>query len=172
MIREALLSLLAKGPSYGYQLKVEFEDATGEAWPLNVGQVYTTLGRMERDEAVNALGEDEEGRPQYEITRQGKLELENWLSQPLIRDTGNRDELSMKILMAVATEIIDPSKTIAIQRQTSMQKLQEATIQRRNSGTIAETLHIERLILNLKAELNWLDIAEERLSKQNKASNK
>ena len=48
-IRHALLALLSEGPKYGLQLRQEFEAGTGEVWPLNVGQVYTTLQRLERD---------------------------------------------------------------------------------------------------------------------------
>jgi DNA-binding PadR family transcriptional regulator len=48
-VRHALLALLSEGPKYGLQLREEFEARTGEVWPLNVGQVYTTLQRLERD---------------------------------------------------------------------------------------------------------------------------
>ena len=48
-VRHALLALLSEGPKYGLQLREEFEAGTGEVWPLNVGQVYTTLQRLERD---------------------------------------------------------------------------------------------------------------------------
>jgi DNA-binding PadR family transcriptional regulator len=57
-IRHGLLALLEEGPRYGYQLKSEFESRTGSTWPLNVGQVYTTLGRLERDGLVSPAGED------------------------------------------------------------------------------------------------------------------
>ena len=44
-VPHALLALLSEGPKYGLQLREEFEAGTGEVWPLNVGQVYKTLGR-------------------------------------------------------------------------------------------------------------------------------
>jgi DNA-binding PadR family transcriptional regulator len=47
-VREGLLALLAEGPRNGHQLKIEFEAVTGGVWPLNVGQVYTTLDRLAR----------------------------------------------------------------------------------------------------------------------------
>jgi len=172
MIKEALLSLLAKGPSYGYQLKIEFEEATGNAWPLNVGQVYTTLSRMERDGLVTSIGEDEEGRPSYEITHKGNEELLGWLTDSVERTISTRDELSMKILMATATDVVNPEKTIAAQRRSSMQSLQDATERRRKSNSQADILHIERLIANLKAELTWLDIAEERINETTKGKGK
>jgi hypothetical protein len=53
-VKHALLALLDQRPMYGYQLKSEFEARVGQAWPLNIGQVYTTLVRLERDELVAA----------------------------------------------------------------------------------------------------------------------
>ncbi len=53
-VRHALLALLSEGPKYGLQLREEFEARTGEVWPLNVGQVYTTLQRLERDGLVES----------------------------------------------------------------------------------------------------------------------
>ena len=53
-VRHALLALLSEGPKYGLQLRQEFEAKTGEVWPLNVGQVYTTLQRLERDGLVES----------------------------------------------------------------------------------------------------------------------
>ena len=71
-IRHGLLALLGRGPRYGYQLRVEFEASTGATWPLNIGQVYTTLARMERDGLVTPDGEDDQGRAVYSITGVGR----------------------------------------------------------------------------------------------------
>ena len=57
MVKNGLLALLERGPMYGYQLRAEFEASTGATWPLNVGQVYTTLSRLERDGLVEPVGE-------------------------------------------------------------------------------------------------------------------
>ena len=67
-VRHALLALLSDGPKYGLQLRQEFEDRTGEVWPLNVGQVYTTLQRLERDGLVESDGEGEGPQKAYRIT--------------------------------------------------------------------------------------------------------
>ena len=85
-IRHALLALLSEGPKYGLQLRQEFEARTGEVWPLNVGQVYTTLQRLERDELVESDVDDDDG-PQkaYRITKAGRRELLDWL-----RDSSRR----------------------------------------------------------------------------------
>ena len=76
-IRHALLALLSEGPKYGLQLRQEFEARTGEVWPLNVGQVYTTLQRLERDGLVESDDSAEEG-PQkgFHITDEGEAELD------------------------------------------------------------------------------------------------
>jgi DNA-binding PadR family transcriptional regulator len=75
-VRHALLALLSEGPKYGLQLRQEFESGTGEVWPLNVGQVYTTLQRLERDGLVASTdGEDESLQKGYRITPADSREL-------------------------------------------------------------------------------------------------
>ncbi len=72
-VRHALLALLSEGPKYGLQLRQEFEERTGEVWPLNVGQVYTTLQRLERDGLVESDDSDDEGpQKSFLITAAGK----------------------------------------------------------------------------------------------------
>jgi len=73
-VRQALLALLEQRPMYGYQLRSEFERRTGSTWPLNVGQVYTTLTRLERDGLVSGHGDDGEGHVIYEVTGAGRDE--------------------------------------------------------------------------------------------------
>ena len=82
-VRHALLALLSEGPKYGLQLRQEFEAGTGEVWPLNVGQVYTTLQRLERDGLVESDNGEEDG-PQkgFRITAAGRTELDAWLRTP------------------------------------------------------------------------------------------
>ena len=81
-IRHSLLALLQDKPRYGYQLRVEFEDRTGSAWPLNIGQVYTTLDRLERDGLVRNDGGDGEGHVVYSITDAGRSEVTGWFQAP------------------------------------------------------------------------------------------
>ena len=75
-VREGLLALLNEGPSHGYQLKTAFEAATGGTWPLNVGQVYTTLDRLARDGFVDA--DDRDGQKRYAITAAGARSSASW----------------------------------------------------------------------------------------------
>lgn len=164
VIRGAILALLSAGPKYGYQLKSEFESSTGAAWALNVGQVYSTLKRMDRDGVVVGLGEDDEGRPRYELTAAGREELDRWFSTAVERSVAARDEVTMKVLMAAATGMRSAAGPIEVQRAASMQVLQESTVARNLATSVADRLHLERLIATTTAELRWLDIAEEELA--------
>src|SRR5213080_83243 len=100
-VRHALLALLSEGPKYGLQLRQEFEARTGEVWPLNVGQVYTTLARLERDGLVES-GDGTEDGPQknFRITPIGQQELADWLRTPPDLASPPRDELVIKVLVA------------------------------------------------------------------------
>jgi DNA-binding PadR family transcriptional regulator len=82
-IRHALLALLSEGPKYGLQLRQEFESRAGEVWPLNAGQVCTTLQRLERDGLV-ASGDAGGSKPRnpFTITDSGSEELQTWLLTP------------------------------------------------------------------------------------------
>ena len=98
-VREGLLSLLAEGPRRGNQLKTGFEAATGGVWPLNVGQVYTTLDRLERDGLVAVRESD--GQKTYELTPAGGAALGEWWQAVPADEPPPRDELMLKVLMAV-----------------------------------------------------------------------
>ena len=164
-IKEGLLSLLATGPAHGYQLKLDFESATGEAWPLNIGQVYTTLQRLERDGLVELAETDEEGRHIYAITDSGRNALGEWMLSPVERTVTNRDDISMKLLLAMAAGVVDPLAVIAVQRNATMSGLQDYTRLKAEAAAtdLAWLLHVDRLILHAEAELRWLDRVEERL---------
>ena len=94
-VRHGLLALLSQGPSYGYQLKVEFERRTGDSWPVNVGQVYNTLDRLERDGLIERGETDGDGHVFYAITDAGAAEARSWLEGPVVRGAAARDELAV-----------------------------------------------------------------------------
>src|ERR1700761_4717928 len=101
-VRHALLALLSEGPKYGLQLRQEFETGTGEVWPLNVGQVYTTLQRLERDGLVESQEDDVDGpQKRFRITASGQEELDDWLRTPPDLSSPPRDELVIKVLVAL-----------------------------------------------------------------------
>src|SRR5918996_5816688 len=95
-----LLAILDEGSTYGLRLKNEFEARTAGVWPLNVGQVYTTLGRLQRDGLVTVSGgEQPETQKSYEITDAGRARLKEWFEQPSAAGTPSRDELVVKLVM-------------------------------------------------------------------------
>jgi len=164
-VRDGLLALLTVGPNYGYQLKTELEQATGDAWSLNVGQVYTTLGRLERDGLVLDSGEDSEGRKRYALTDTGEAEATAWFANAVDRSAEARDEVALKVLLAVATGSADAQAVISTQRAASMSTLQSYGALRLGAedSEVAWLLHLDRLSLATEAELKWLDLAEARL---------
>ncbi|MFE9422974.1 PadR family transcriptional regulator [Kitasatospora sp. NPDC006697] len=179
-IRHGLLALLDQGPRYGYQLRTEFEARTGATWPLNVGQVYTTLGRLERDGLVAPDGEDEEGHQFYAVTEKGRAELRAWFDTPVARTNPPRDELAIKLAMAVTVPGVDVGAVVQGQRRHSLQALQDYTRlkARALAGAVDETaddadfawlLVLDQLIFQTEAEVRWLDHCETRLANRKPA---
>jgi DNA-binding PadR family transcriptional regulator len=163
-IRHGLLALLEPGPKYGYQLRAEFEAATGGSWPLNIGQVYTTLSRLDRDGAVQAAGDpDDTGRVVYAITAVGRAELAAWFHSPIEHDARPRDELVIKLAMAVTTPGVDALAVIDAQRGAAQNAIRIAT-RRKASATdppeLAARLIAEAAIYAAEAEVRWLDHCE------------
>src|ERR1700723_3426515 len=126
-VRHALLALLSEGPKYGLQLREEFEARTGEVWPLNVGQVYTTLQRLERDGLVESEGADEGPQKAFQITETGAAELARWLRTPPDLSSPPRDELVMKILVALYVPSADVHAVIQAHRRYLVELMQQWT---------------------------------------------
>ena len=167
-VRHALLALLSEGPKYGLQLRAEFEARTGEVWPLNVGQVYTTLQRLERDGLVAALGveESEEG-PQkaFKITAAGQVELAEWLRVPPDLSAPPRDELVMKILVAARVPGTDVHEVIQAHRTYLVQLMQQWTRLKEEEARsdLSFVLMVDSELFRLGSVIRWLDAADGRL---------
>lgn len=169
-IKYGLLALLERGPSHGYQLRAEFDAATGATWPLNVGQVYTTLDRLERDGlAVQDGDPDADGRIAYRITEEGRAELRTWFGSPVSPKAAPRDELAIKLALAVTTPGVDVLSVVQAQRGATMAALQELTrLKARSgdlSGDLAWSLVLESLLFRAEAEIRWLDHCEARVAR-------
>jgi DNA-binding PadR family transcriptional regulator len=169
-VKQALLALLEEGPMYGYQLRAEFEQRTGATWPLNVGQVYTTLSRLERDGLVEGAASDEEGHVIYRITTTGRDEVVAWFTTPVTRTQPPRDELAIKLALAVTVQGIDVGRVIQQQRSATMTALQDYTRLKRTgpdrspaSADLAWSLVLDSLVFSAEAEIRWLDHCEARL---------
>jgi DNA-binding PadR family transcriptional regulator len=170
-VRHALLALLEQGPMYGYQLRSEFEGRTGATWPLNIGQVYTTLARLERDGLIEGAAEgdeSEDGKHSYSITTDGRVEVATWFDEPVGRGQPPRDELAIKLAIAVTLPGVDVTALVQRQRGSTMTALQDYTRLKRSVSTdeptdLAWSLVLDSLIFAAEAELRWLDHCETRL---------
>lgn len=168
-VRQSLLSILAQGPCYGYQLRHEFDRRTGSVWPLNVGQIYNTLERLERDGLVARGDADLQGHVYWEITDAGRAEAERWMSAPVERERATRDELAIKVVIAATLPGSDATAVIATQRDASSEHL--ASLHKLRSSRddsspegLAWSLVVDSMILTADAELRWLDHVEARLA--------
>ena len=169
-VRQSLLAILDQGPCYGYQLRAEFDRRTGSTWPLNVGQIYNTLERLERDGLVERGDADDQGHVYWAITEAGSAEVAGWLSSPVERATGTRDELAIKLAVAATLPGIDVGAVIQTQRRASLAQLQElqrtkyAGAKPDSPEELAWTLVIDSMIFAAEAEVRWLDHTEQRLA--------
>lgn len=162
-VKHSLLALLERGPMYGYQLRTAFEEACGGTWPLNIGQVYTTLSRLERDELVVALPENEAGQRPYQITGAGRADLARWFATPVTRSDRPRDELAIKLALALTTPGVDVRTVVQTQRSATMRSLQELTrlkARAEHPGELAWLLVLDAMLFQGEAEMRWLDHCE------------
>ena len=165
-VKHGLLALLQQGSRYGYQLRSEFEHATGGTWPLNIGQVYTTLTRLERDGLVRALPESDGGQRPYEITDDGRVEVALWFATPISQNDRPRDELAIKLALALTTPGVDVRAVVQTQRTATMRMLQEYTRLKANAtgpGDLAWRLVLDAMVFRAEAEVRWLDHCESSL---------
>jgi len=165
-VRHAVLALLSEGPKYGLQLRQEFETRTGEVWPLNVGQVYMTLQRLERDGLVESYNAEGDGTQKpFRITPTGGGELGEWLRTPPDTASPPRDELVIKVLAAVRVPGVDVHDVIQVHRRHRVELMQRYT--RLKAATpehdVGLALIVDAELFRIEAAIRWLDAAEARL---------
>lgn len=186
-IRNGLLALLEDGPRHGYELRKDLETNTGALWELNIGQIYTTLGRLERDGCVEeVIGTHSDRRPddaadnrgsdnsddsasadrgpgadqrRYAITDEGRRELEQWFTEPRRRSAPGRDELVIKITLADHSSSVAFDEVINAQVAASTEELQTYTalLARTEEGDIARSMALDGVIAQIDGELRWLE---------------
>jgi len=191
-VRLGIMALLAEEPMHGYQVRQEFEARTGGTWPLNVGQVYTTLGRLVRDGLVEPVpqGEtgpyaDPDGVPEterYRLTADGSAAVEQWWRTPVLRGAPARDELTIKLALAVTVPGVDVEAIVQLQRNETMRALREYTLLKLRAdrsahlaggaqepaaagNDLAWSLLLDNLVFMAEAEMRWLDHVESRLGR-------
>ncbi len=167
-VRHALLALLSDGPKYGLQLRQEFEARTGEVWPLNVGQVYTTLQRLERDGLVESDDSAVTG-PQkgFHITEEGAAELAEWLRTPPDFSSPPRDELVIKVLVAFELPDVDVHEVVQVHRRYLVELMQQWTRLKEDESRfdLNFALVVDAELFRLDSLIRWLDTADGRLKR-------
>jgi DNA-binding PadR family transcriptional regulator len=168
-VRHALLALLSEGPKYGLRLREEFEAGTGEVWPLNIGQVYTTLQRLERDRLIQSDDDAERDSPQkrFRITAAGERELAAWLRTPPDMSSPPRDELVIKVLVAMRVAGTDVREVIQAHRRYLVELMQQWTrIKEADADRdLALGLAVDAELFRLDAVVRWLDAADGRIKR-------
>jgi DNA-binding PadR family transcriptional regulator len=167
-VRHALLALLSEEPKHGLLLQQEFEEQTGEVWPLNVGQVYITLQRLERAGLVASGDEDGTGpRKRFAITSAGGDELKEWLRTPPSEFPPPRDELLIKVLISLRVPGANVHEIVQVHRRhivESMQKFWRLKAEMAD-GDIGLALIADAEMFRLNGIVRWLDAADIRLKR-------
>lgn len=169
-VRQGLLAILDLGSCFGFQLRAEFQERTGSTWALNGGQVFTTLERLERDGLVRRDADAGE-QPLFSITDAGRSEVRAWLGSAVERSTQTRDELAVKLALAVTLPGVDVGELIQVQRVAGLRYLQELTQTKQASADpdsaheLAWLMTVDALLFAAESELRWLDLAEARIAR-------
>jgi|SRR3954468_24838154 DNA-binding PadR family transcriptional regulator len=167
-MRFPLLALLASGPAHGYELKSQLEQRFGSVLPpLNAGQIYTTLSRLQRDGLVDDDAVAQNGRPNkrvYRLTGEGRKELDAWLAEAT-PSPRLKDDFFMKLVLARSSGIADPLRLIDRQRGAYLQALRELDdVATSLNGDDTAALLVEGAALHLEADLKWLELCERRMT--------
>jgi DNA-binding PadR family transcriptional regulator len=168
MFKHALLSLLAQRPRHGYELKSSFEEALGGTWQVNIGQIYTTLGRLERDGLVQSQEVAQPDRPDkrvYSITPAGQARLQAWFVAPAENPHRLRDRFFVKLVFYQLAGYDDVAALIQEQRRVYLRRIRDLSdIAQALENKPYVALLIEGAILHLEADLAWLERCEEKLN--------
>lgn len=171
-VRQGMLALLAEQPMHGYQLKQQFEQRTGGTWPLNIGQVYTTVQRLVRDGLVEPVDDADADVERFRLTDAGRTESTAWWSTPVTRGAPARDELVIKLALAVTAPGVDVAGVVQAQRTETMRALRDYTRLKADHADgaapagrseLAWSLVLDNLIFDAEAEVRWLDHVEARV---------
>jgi DNA-binding PadR family transcriptional regulator len=161
----ALLGLLEREPSHGYDLKRDYDTFFGRGKPLPFGQVYATLGRLARDgkiiaaEAEPGAGPD---RKRYFITDDGVGEVEAWLAEPVEPEPHLQTVLFIKVVLALISGR-SAEGYLDTQRAAHLARMRELTELRRSSSLV-DALLADHALFHLEADLRWIDLTSSRLS--------
>jgi DNA-binding PadR family transcriptional regulator len=169
-VKASILAVLTMGECHGYQLRQEIESRTGGSWQINIGQVYSTLERLERDGLVEAIESNEQGQTRYRATDAGLAEAQDWLTSAIPSNAEARNELAMKLALAVTIPGCNVEKLVNAQRVQTMRTLQVLTATKRevdqaDASELPWLLIADLNIFNCEAELRWLEHIEGTLAR-------
>ena len=160
-LKYGLLGLLAEEPLHGYEVKNRFEAMLGGTWEVNIGQVYTTLQRLERDSLVRPVGSrGDRGKLLYELTDAGRTAVDHWLAEPESGPQELREEIYVKLLLAsrLANGDLGPllgrQKRAYLQRLRDLNRLEERA---RRDGRSDLARLVRGALLHTEADIKWID---------------
>jgi DNA-binding PadR family transcriptional regulator len=169
-LRFAVLGLLAEQPLHGYQVKQSFEDLLGGTWEVNIGQVYQTIQRLERDGLVRAAGDrGDRGRQAYDVTDAGRDALAEWLGDPEQQPQVLREEIYIKLALLGRHADGRLGQVLDSQRRVYLQRLRDLADQVRAAQAAGRTelaLLVRGALLHTEADLKWLDVCAEEIGRR------
>lgn len=167
-LRYGILGLLAEEPLHGYQIKSRFETLLGQVWEVNIGQIYSTLQRLERDGLIEPVGErGDRGKLAYHLTEPGRQQLEQWLNEPETEPAYLREALFVKLLLLRRLAKGSVDAVLARQRRVYLQRLRDLAAHERRArqeGDVGLALLTKGAILHTEADIKWIDTCLEEIA--------
>jgi DNA-binding PadR family transcriptional regulator len=164
-LKFGILGLLAEQPLHAYAVRTRFQDLLGGSWEVNIGQVYTTLQRLERDGLVEpAEPRGDRGRVPYRLTELGRKALETWLAEPESEPQQLREAIYLKLLLAARVANGGLPDLLARQRRIYLQRLKDLAVleeKARSEGRDDLVLLYQGGLLHTEADLKWVDACAE-----------
>ena len=165
-VRFLFLAFLARGRAHGYELKRLYDALFAAVWgPVNIGQVYATVSRLEQDGLVTVTHDRSASRDRkvYDLTRQGRKELNSWL----FGDSDSPVTWKSEVVLRLAASELAGARTsdvIGEHRRRTLQAVRDLEAHPAGDGVV-ERLLSEGVLLHLEAELRWLERCEELLAR-------
>src|SRR5215472_18403962 len=166
-LRFAILGLIAEEPLHGYEVKSRFERMLGGTWEVNIGQVYTTLQRLERDGLIETSGgRGDRNRLAYQPTDAGRDAFAEWLGEPDDEPQQLRASIYLKLLLALRQRDGAAAGLLAQQHRSCLQRLRDLAAleeQAARDGRDDLLLLFRGAVLHTEADLRWVEACREQL---------
>ena len=160
-LKYGVLGLLKEEPLHGYEVKNRFESMMGGTWEVNIGQIYTTLQRLERDGLIKPVGpRGDRGKLLYELSPEGQKALDQWLGQPDLGPQQLHEDIYVKLLLATRIANGDLEQMLARQKRAYLQRLRDLNRleeRARRDGRIDLARLVRGALLHAEADLKWMD---------------